>query len=447
MYLFKNAMKNLGRNKGRNIIVGIVMVSVLALSSISLVINATSDKIKDAYKEMYGSEVFVQADIEKLIANGTEQFLYEELTNEQAEKLKKSESLKETKVIYGLSALSSTSKPIEVEDDSEATGNIIMNGGGVVADFKISAYSDMKFMTDFEKGTRKLLEGRMSEGKNEALVSKEFAELNKLKLGDTFKMGYAEDKSEMELTVAGIFLDTVSNNLGFIPFAEMNPKNEIIVSEETLLDYMGTNEWGYKFYTFYLKNPDLLKAFNDEAHEIGMSENLMMATDTGAYQQMVGPLEGVAKTSMNMLWLILIFGSGLVVLMSVLSVRERKYEVGVLRAIGMKKKQLMKTFLYESLVIMIACLMMGMGVGGLMAKPVSNMMLEQQKSSPQTGIIGSISVGGPAQEELDIGDVQFSTKAFLQVSAVGLLIALVSTAVGVVYVMRYEPMEILSERN
>ena len=127
MYLFKNAMKNLGRNKGRNIIVGIVMVSVLALSSISLVINATSDKIKDAYKEMYGSEVFVQADIEKLIANGTEQFLYEELTNEQAEKLKKSESLKETKVIYGLSALSSTSKPIEVEDDSEATGNIIMN--------------------------------------------------------------------------------------------------------------------------------------------------------------------------------------------------------------------------------------------------------------------------------------------------------------------------------
>ena len=447
MYLFKNAMKNLGRNKGRNIIVGIVMVSVLALSSISLVINATSDKIKDAYKEMYGSEVFVLADIEKMIANGTEQFLYEELTNEQADKLKQSENLKETKVIYGVSALSSTSKPIEVEDDSDSSGNIIMNGGGVVADFKISAYSDMKFMEDFDNGTRKLLEGRISEGKNEALVSKEFAELNKLKLSDTFKMGYAEDKSEMELTVAGIFLDTVSNNLGFIPFAEMNPKNEIIVSEETLLDYMGTNEWGYKFYTFYLKNPDLLKAFNDEAHEIGMSENLMMATDTGAYQQMVGPLEGVAKTSMNMLWLILIFGSGLVVLMSVLSVRERKYEVGVLRAIGMKKKQLMKTFLYESLVIMIACLMMGMGVGGLMAKPVSNMMLEQQKSSPQTGIIGSISVGGPAQEELDIGDVQFSTKAFLQVSAVGLLIALVSTSVGVVYVMRYEPMEILSERN
>lgn len=447
MYLFKNAMKNLGRNKGRNIIVGIVMVSVLALSSISLVINATSDKIKDAYKETYGSEVFVQADIEKIMASGDGQFLFEELSNEHADKLKQSESLKETKVIYGLSALSSTSKPIEVEDDSETSGNIIMNGGGVVADFKISAYSDMKFMEDFDNGTRKLLEGRISEGKNEALVSKEFAELNKLKLGDTFKMSYAEDKSEIELTVAGIFLDTVSNNLGFIPFAEMNPKNEIIVTEETLLDYMGTNEWGYKFYTFYLKNPDLLKAFNDEAHEIGMSENLMMATDTGAYQQMVGPLEGIAKTSMNMLWLILIFGSGLVVLMSVLSVRERKYEVGVLRAIGMKKKQLMKTFLYESLIMMIACLMLGMGVGGLMAKPVSSMMLEQQKSSPQTGMIGSISIGGPAQEELDIGDVQFSTKAFLQVSTVGLLIALVSTSVGVVFVMRYEPMEILSERN
>ena len=133
--------------------------------------------------------------------------------------------------------------------------------------------------------------------------------------------------------------------------------------------------------------------------------------------------------------------------MSVLSVRERKYEVGVLRAIGMKKKQLMKTFLYESLIMMIACLMLGMGVGGLMAKPVSSMMLEQQKSSPQTGMIGSISIGGPAQEELDIGDVQFSTKAFLQVSTVGLLISLVSTSVGVVYVMRYEPMEILSERN
>ena len=34
-----------------------------------------------------------QPEIEKLIANGTEQFLYEELTNEQAEKLKKSENV------------------------------------------------------------------------------------------------------------------------------------------------------------------------------------------------------------------------------------------------------------------------------------------------------------------------------------------------------------------
>lgn len=447
MYLFKNAMKNIGRNKGRNIIVGIVMVSVLALSSISLVINATSDKIKETYKETFGSEVYVQMDIDKMMASGDLEFGFEELSNQHAEKLKQSEYLKETRVIYTMPGVSSTSKPIEVENDSDQSGNMMMVGGSS-ADFRISAYSDMKFMSDFEDGSRKLVEGRIAEGKNEALVSKDFADLNSLKVGDTFKVGYSEDKSEMELTIVGLFFDTATDNHGFIPFAEMNPKNEIIVSEDTLLEYTGSNEaWAHRFYTFYLKNPDLLEAFNDYAYEIGMSDTLMMTTNTGAYQQMVGPLEGIAKTSMNMLWLILIFGSGLVVLMSVLSVRERKYEVGVLRAIGMKKKQLIKTFLYESLIIMITCLVIGMGIGGLMAKPVSAMMLEQQNSMPQGGVIGSVSVVGGDPQEFEIGEVEFSSKAMMQVSAVGLLIALVSTSVGVIYVLRYEPMEILSERN
>ncbi len=39
--------------------------------------------------------------------------------------------------------------------------------------------------------------------------------------------------------------------------------------------------------------------------------------------------------------LVLVFGGSVLILISILGIRERKYEIGVLRAMGMKKEKLL----------------------------------------------------------------------------------------------------------
>lgn len=51
MYIFKNAWKNITRNKGRNILIGIIVIVIAAASSITLAIRESANDIVTAYQE------------------------------------------------------------------------------------------------------------------------------------------------------------------------------------------------------------------------------------------------------------------------------------------------------------------------------------------------------------------------------------------------------------
>ena len=45
MYILQNAAKNIGRNKGRNILIGVIILVIIATSAIALIINNTANGI------------------------------------------------------------------------------------------------------------------------------------------------------------------------------------------------------------------------------------------------------------------------------------------------------------------------------------------------------------------------------------------------------------------
>jgi len=49
------------------------------------------------------------------------------------------------------------------------------------------------------------------------------------------------------------------------------------------------------------------------------------------YQKVVGPVEGLKKISLTFMIIVLIFGAMILMLLSSIAIRERKYEIGVLR--------------------------------------------------------------------------------------------------------------------
>ena len=67
--------------------------------------------------------------------------------------------------------------------------------------------------------------------------------------------------------------------------------------------------------------------------------------------------------------------------MNIFSTRERKYEIGVLTAIGMKKKQVAALFLTEILILSLAGAIIGGAAGAAVSKPVTKQLLNAPVAS------------------------------------------------------------------
>lgn len=57
MYIIKNAWKNLSRNSGRNLLVGIILFGIIAAPVVGVAINSAAGKMIDDYKSRFGTKV------------------------------------------------------------------------------------------------------------------------------------------------------------------------------------------------------------------------------------------------------------------------------------------------------------------------------------------------------------------------------------------------------
>lgn len=472
MYILKNALNNLIRNKGRNILLIIITIAILSCTAISVIINTTSNEIINDYKNRFGSEVFIQVNQEKMeekMKNGDMGSFNDSPSNELKEKLSQSEHLKESIFSSSFMGYSDKIKALDQDEvekrnsDNSTSSGISVIGGTNKSENAKDGYLNIlggvnkAGREEFNNGTRKITDGKMPEKDGEAIISEDFAKLNNLKVGDSFKAQYPDDPDNfkpLELTVSGIYYDgTKSDNVGF-KHPMMNRKNEIITTYDTLKKY---NEKVKKKddlisldAQYYLKNPDLLDAFNEEAHKKGLSDTLEISTDANSYNNIVKPIEGLKKVSNIFMFLVLGFGGSILILISILAIRERKYEIGVLRAMGMKKGKVALGLIFETLFMIGISLAVGLSIGSLSAQPISNILLQGQLDAQKEASSGMVSVAmgasssAPPIEKLD---VFLSGDAVLGIILIALLLGAVSIGIGIIYIMRYEPRKILSERN
>jgi len=53
MYIFQNALKNVARNKGRNILIAAIIFAIILTTVVALIINNTATAVIDRYKEQF----------------------------------------------------------------------------------------------------------------------------------------------------------------------------------------------------------------------------------------------------------------------------------------------------------------------------------------------------------------------------------------------------------
>ncbi|PIH00696.1 ABC transporter permease [Clostridium combesii] len=470
MYILKNALKNLTRNKGRNILLCIIMTAILSSVAISVIINTTSSGIVKNYKDKFGAEVYIQTDMKKLkeaIQSGKfDSNKATGVTNNLIRDLAKSEYLKETKMQSKYYGVSDNLKALDQDEDNSQMVGAISGQGIDMPNLPVVGNDKIENLEDFSKGNRKIIDGKMYSKKEEAIVSEEFAKLNNLKVGDTIEVentNKSEKYDPLKLKISGIYQDLMTDKedqQGVMPkMAVTNKRNEILTSLDTLDSYNQKVKKDKDLFTiearYFLKDPDLLSKFDKEAHEKGLSDMANVSTDKGNYDSIVKPVEGLQKISNVFMTLVLVFGGSVLILISILGIRERKYEIGVLRAMGMKKGKIALGIMFETLSIIVISLVCGLSIGSFSAQPISNILMKNQlkvqSEAMNDGFANIASIGSNITDATNATltnlNVSLTGSAILAIIAIALLLGAISIGIGVIYIMRYEPMKILSERN
>ena len=405
-----------------------------------------------------------------------------------------------------------------------------MGGGpgmGTQGDFTLIGYSADNAMTAFADGTSKITSGQVfaeNTSEPECIISTELAEYNSLAVGDTITVTNPNDETETyTLKIVGIYENTSSGvqeggNIGFSTSSD--PANQILMSYTALKAITDTsaksattttNDFGLEQSsalnahvsgTYVFETVEDYEAFEEQARALGLSEDYTVSSrDLEQYEKSLTPLETLSKIAGYFLIVILAIGAVIIVVLNVLAARERKYEIGVLTAVGMKKKKVAAQFISEILIVTLMSVIIGGAAGALSSVPITNALLASQITATQEASesreqnFGRPSdMGAPPEMQQNADDKSSSTtdeaqsdssatndsagdnsqkaqtdqkgekssrrasyissvssavnlKVLAELLGITVLLAAAGAAVALIAIMRYEPLKILSGRD
>ena len=468
MYIFSNALKNLARNKGRNILIAAITLAIVISTVITLTINNAAARIIDNIRLDLGSRVEVGQDLIEMRQAGLGREDASYISMGSFADFAESSYLRKSVLNADMYAWSDTFRAVdEYSETPGATTRTNDNGELVLVETcKLVTTSDASTLSDF--GTsREIITGKMFDGLNECIISQDLAVLNSLSVGDVIELqgSYAADKN-YRLNIVGIYSDNTDAYIHFFMamngrFAD-NRRNEIITSYDTLMSAGWETNHGLDIKNeYYLKNPDDISSFETELRANGLPVTYNVSINQAAYDKVTGPLAGMKNAVSTFMLVILVLGAVVLALISFMAVRDRKYEVGVLRAMGMERSKIAFGILSEAVMISAFCLIIGLCAGSITAQPLADGMLESRVAVAEEESAGSgdgnrvLFAGGQMQTndtaagyvlESDI-QVNLNAAVIAQIIIITLGLAALSGIIGVAVITQYEPLKILRERN
>lgn len=504
MIIVKNAFRNMICNKGRNILIGIIITIVTLCTCIALAIHQAGTNLVQTYKDTNPLSISFSLNMNELRdASDDEKNDFTALTTDDIEKYGDSDLVKD--YYYTLEASLSSDDASAVNDNVRPSGDDEnapddlpeedTNRGkdmGNIGDFRITAYSNFAYLSDFTDGVKKIIDGTMVTGdakEDEIVISESLAEENDIEVGDEVEFYLPSDEdTTYTFTVVGIFEEVSSDNSSdFMGMNALNGSNQIYANISTVQDILNDQgEDDSKLVAndglnaeFYLYNNDDLDNFKEEVQEKGLSSYYSVTTNEEEINQQLEPIQNIVSFSIQFLIVILIIGVVVLTIINFLNIRDRKYEIGVLRAIGMSKVKVSSQLILEIFFVAIISLAIGTTSGVLLAQPVTDKILEQEISSyteSAVNVQNNFGGGGFERPSQDISGgkapdnmpggrggeqkgptnvtnyvnsltVHIGADTILELFGISILLIIGSSVVACIFVNKYNPNTILQNRN
>ncbi|MEW9502179.1 ABC transporter permease [Jeotgalibacillus marinus] len=483
MNFIKRALLSVKERKGKSLLQIFIFTVICVLVLSGLAIQSAAEKSSELARESLGADITLQIDRQAMMENiresgGSPQDMETGVPLSEAEKIASLDYLKGYNFFTSEVALANDFEAISTGDDTEETegngnpfsGNDRMVQGDVSLRGVLYSDSSASFMSGdsvLEDGEH-ITEEDLDE--NVAMIEKNLAELNNLEVGDTLTLGSAVEENSLEVEIIGIYSTTETLDTG--GFGGQNiaadPYNRIYVpytASSKLSSSEETSEPMLESAIYYIQDPSKIDEFKEEAKAISalnFDGEYLLSADDQAYQQMMGPIENVASFSNNVVYLVAIAGAIILGLIVMMAIRERKYEMGVLLAIGEQKWKLIGQFVAEILIVAILALGIASVSGQMVAGAIGDQLLEQQLTQEQElttqpeSFGGRFSGGRPGSstnqpvdgvEAIDELEIKITPQDFGLLAVIGMLIALISTLIPSLSVLRLQPKTILTKQE
>lgn len=525
MYILKNAFKSISRSKGRNILIGIIVAVIATASCISLSIRNAANEAEVQGMQQLNVTATISLDRQKLmssVTSGSQDDMrklmqkYTGLSLDEMQKYAKSGYVKN--FVYSLSSSMSASgslKPYSESstDTTSTAGSTNANGRqgaggnnnrtgfgrmGKQGDFTIIGYNSESAMTSFVKGTSKITSGKlfnMDSADSTCIISKELATFNGLNVGDKITLTNPNKTDETYgFTIAGIYTNTDSGSTNsetmrfstaqdtanqiFTGYSSLkadtnaSTANAVTSTDSSTGEVTTTALRAQTSGTYMFENTTALEGFRNDVKKMGLDSNYTVTSrDETNYEQSLVPLKNLSKFASTLLIIVLLIGAVILIVFNIFNIRERKFEVGVLTAIGMKKGKVAMQFICELFIVTFIALIIGTAAGSAISVPTANTMLQSQISMQKSevqqqntnfgrqGYQGGMQNGGNtpmfgvfgrnAQNINYLSTINAVTNLRVvgELMGIGILLTILSSCAAATFVMRYEPLKILSNRS
>ncbi len=488
MFILKNAWISIKRNKGRNILIGIIILIIACACTITLAIKNTAVDLIDSYKNAYDKEVTISfnranmmKDFDPSQAEGRENARerfdnIESFTISDVESFSDSEYIESYYYTYSVGLNGNNIEKAEIESN-----NTMPNGFGrgkqnnlSSTDFTLTGYSSLDAMSEFINGTYTMNEitdnaWDIAFDGNYVFINQELADYNNLKLNDKIKLE-DDDGKTYEFEIIGIFKENEEGSSDVMSMFS-NSANTLVTNASVVANITASNEEINATInpTFIIDSYDNVEKLQAEFYEKGLDENFVLQTNEEIALSGVSSIQNINSFATTFLVITLIIGGIVLFVINMINIRERKYEIGVLRTIGISKFKLTMQFVSELVIVSVVALILGACIGAVSSKGVSNSLLESEinSSNERTEEIGK-NFGGanmnggmldhgnrgdvrgkgmPVVEAYDSIDAVVDIKVLLELLGIGLTLVLISSIASMVSIQRFSPLTILKERS
>ncbi|MGE7094135.1 ABC transporter permease [Lysinibacillus sp. NPDC048646] len=469
MNFIKRAVLSVKARKGKSLILFAVFLVVANLVLAGFAIQNVSKTANDLARQKLGVDVSLRLDEEKLMQNVAKQreenpggrIKHPELSAEEADQLAKLSYVEDYNYLKSEMLVAEGYTPVNADKGGEAVGGSVggnNNGNMKMPDTFFQGVRSSDLLKDFKEGTNKIVEGRpiTPEDKNKkvVLIEERLAEQNKLQVGDKLKIKSSDEVSKVELEIIGIYKNSDITNFEESLPPMMHPSNRVYANYDSMKEF-NENDTTINEAIYFLKDPESIEDFKAEGKKTTIDFDLFkLDAHDALYQKMVGPIENIASTSKWIVYLVSISGSIILGLIIMLTIKERRKELGILLAIGEKKRKLVGQLLVEVLCVAVVAFGISIITGETVSQKMGDSLLqkeviaseEQQQESNNLGFSFGMMNDQDKNKEvdpIDNIDVSISSQDVLNLGGLGLLIAILSTLLPALSILRLNPKEIL----